>query len=123
MRKVVIPVAIAALAFGVWLITKDPEHGPVQVPSLTAPVVVEPEDRSTAAADNAPVISDQPAANDPVEPLVLPPDQVALTPMEQKAQSARALAVLGWPGSSRRSLPSALIHFGLLKWRGTFWVS
>jgi hypothetical protein len=37
------------------------------------------------------VLSDEPAADDPVERPVLLPDQVSLTPMEQKAQSARAL--------------------------------
>jgi hypothetical protein len=37
------------------------------------------------------VLSDEPAADDPAEPPVLLPEQVALTPMEQKAQSARAL--------------------------------
>jgi hypothetical protein len=98
MRKVVVPVAIAALAFGVWLITKNPEHRAVQVRSATPPVVVTPEDRPTAATDNAPVISGQPAANDPVEPFVLPPDQVALTPMEQKARSAQFLANPGLAG-------------------------
>jgi hypothetical protein len=91
MRKVVVPVAIAALAFGVWLITKDPEHGPVQVPSVTAPVVATPESGSTPATDNAPVISDQPVASDPVEP----PVQVALSPMAQKAQSAQSLQYPG----------------------------
>src|SRR5688572_18246890 len=88
MRKVVVPVALAALAFGVWLITKDPEHGPVQVPPPVAPVVATPESGSTLATDNAPTLSDQPAASDPVEP----PVQVALTPMEQKARSAQFLA-------------------------------
>ena len=66
------------------------EHGPVQVPPALAPVVATPESGSTPATDDAPALSDQPAASDPVEPPVLS-DQVALSPMEQKAQSARAL--------------------------------
>jgi hypothetical protein len=41
--------------------------------------------------DDAPVLSDESAAADPAEPPVPFPDQVELTPMEQKAQSARAL--------------------------------
>jgi hypothetical protein len=48
--------------------------------------------------DNAPVLSDEPAADDPAEPPALLPDQVALTPMEQKAQSARALVDPGMAG-------------------------
>ena len=88
MRKVVVPVAIVALALGAWLITKDPEHGAVQVPPPVAPVVATPESGSTPATADAPALSDQPAASDPVEP----PVQVALTPMEQKARSAQFLA-------------------------------
>ena len=87
MRKVLI--AIAVLVVLVWLIPWDLEpDGEIQV---AAPVVATPESGSTPATDNAPVISDEPAADDPAEPPVLLPDQVALTPMEQKAQSARAL--------------------------------
>jgi hypothetical protein len=90
MRKVLI--AIAVLIVLVWLIPWDPEpNGQIQVPPLVAPVVATPESRSTPAIDDAPVLSDEPAADDPTEPTVLLPDQVALTPMEQKAQSARAL--------------------------------
>ena len=90
MRKVLI--AIAVLIVLVWLIPWDLQpDGQIQVPPPVARVIATPESRSTPATDNAPVISDQPEANDPVEPLVLLPDQVALTPMAQKAQSARAL--------------------------------
>jgi hypothetical protein len=86
MRKVLI--AIAALIVLVWLIPNDPQpDGQIQVPPPVAPVVAAPESGSTPAADNAPVQSDQPASDDPAEP----PVQVALTPMEQKAQAARAL--------------------------------
>ena len=90
MRKVL--TAIVVLVVLVWLIPWDPQpDGEIQVPPPVAPVVAAPESGSTPATGNAPVISDQPGANDPVEPPVLLPDQVALTPMEQKAQSARAL--------------------------------
>ena len=90
MRKVLI--AIAVLIVLVWLIPWDPQpDGQIQVPPPVAPVVAAPESGSTPATDNAPVISDQPAASDPVEPLVLLPDQVALSPMTQKAQSAQSL--------------------------------
>jgi len=90
MRKVLI--AIAVLIVLVWLIPWDLEpEGQIQVPPPVAPVVATPESGSTPATDNAPVLSDEPAADDPAEPPVLLPDQVALTPMEQKAQSARAL--------------------------------
>src|SRR5687768_14207522 len=90
MRKVLI--AIAVLIVLVWLIPWDLEpDGQIQVPPPVAPVIATPESRSTPAMDDAPVLSDEPAADDPAEPPVLLPDQVALTPMEQKAQSARAL--------------------------------
>jgi hypothetical protein len=89
MRKVLI--AIAVLIVLVWLIPWDLEpDGQLRVPPPVAPVVATPESRSTPAMDDAPVLSDEPAADDPAEPVLLP-DQVALTPMEQKAQSARAL--------------------------------
>jgi hypothetical protein len=89
-RKVFITIAVLIVV--VWLIPYDPQpDSPVPVPPPVAPVVATPESGSTPATDNPPVISDQPATNDPVEPLVLLPDQVALSPMEQKAQSARAL--------------------------------
>jgi hypothetical protein len=94
MRKVLI--AIAVLIVLVWLIPYDPQpDGQIQVPPPVAPVVATPESGSTPATDNAPVLSDEPAADDPAEPPVLLPDQVALTPMEQKAQSARALVDSG----------------------------
>ena len=97
MRKVLI--AIAVLIVLVWLIPWDPQpDGEIQVPPPVAPVVATPESRSTPATDDAPVLSDEPAADDPVEPPVLLPDQVALTPMEQKAQSARALIDPGLAG-------------------------
>ena len=90
MRRVLI--AIAVLIVLVWLIPWDLEpDGQIQVPPPVAPVIAIPESRSTPAMDAAPVLSDEPAADDPAEPPVLLPDQVALTPMEQKAQSARAL--------------------------------
>ena len=90
MRKVLI--AIAVLIVLVWLTPWDLEpDGQIQVPPPVAPVIATPESRSTPAMDDAPVLSDEPAADDPVEPSVLPPDQVALSPMEQKAKSARAL--------------------------------
>ena len=90
MRKVLI--AIAVLIALAWLIPWDLEpDGQIQVPPPVAPVIATPESRSTPAMDDAPVLSDEPAADDPAEPPVLLPDQVALTPMEQKAQSARAL--------------------------------
>ena len=90
MRKVL--AAIAVLVVVVWLFLYDPlPDGDIQIPPPVAPVAATPESGSTPATDDAPVLRDQPAANDPVEPPVLLPDQVALTPMEQKAQSARAL--------------------------------
>jgi hypothetical protein len=90
MRKVLS--AIVLLIVLVWLIPWDLEpDGETQIPPPVAPVVATPESGSTPATDNAPVLSDEPAADDPAEPPVLLPDQVALTPMEQKAQSARAL--------------------------------
>jgi hypothetical protein len=89
-RKVL--TAIAVLIVLVWLIPLDPQpDGQIQVPPPVAPGVATPEGGSTLATDNAPVLSDQPAADDPAEPPVLLPDRVTLTPMEQKAQSARAL--------------------------------
>ena len=95
MRKVLIPVGVVALALGVWLITKEPERGPAQDPSAPAPVVPAAENGSTTVGDDARAIvaPDEPAAisNSQVEPPVLLPDRVTLTPMEQKAQSARAL--------------------------------
>jgi hypothetical protein len=90
LRKVL--VAIAVLIVLVWLIPYEPlPDGAIQVPPPVAPVVATPESGSTPAADDVPALSDQPAASDPVEP----PVQVALTPMEQKAQSARALIDAG----------------------------
>jgi hypothetical protein len=94
-RKVLI--AIAVLIVAVWLIPYDPlPDGEIQVRPPVVPVVATPESGSTPATDNGPVISDQPAGNDPVEALVLLPDRVALSPMEQKARSAQFLA----PGSA-----------------------
>jgi hypothetical protein len=85
-RKVLI--AIAVLIVLVWLIPWDLEpDGETQIPPPVAPVVATPEDRSTPGTDNAPVLSAEPAAEEPA----LLPDKVPLTPMEQKAQSARAL--------------------------------
>jgi hypothetical protein len=87
MRKVLI--ALAVLIPLVWLIPWDLEpDGQVQVAPPVA-VVATPESRSTPALDEAPVLSAEPALDDPTETPV--PEQVALTPMEQKAQSARAL--------------------------------
>ena len=97
MRKVLI--AIAVLIVLVWLIPWDLEpEGEIRVPPPVAPVVATPESRSTPAMDDASVLSEEPAADDPAEPPVLLPDQVALTPMEQKAQSARALKEPGMAG-------------------------
>jgi hypothetical protein len=85
-------IAIAVVIVLVWLIRYDPlPNGQIQIPPPIAPVVATPESGSTPATDNAPVVSDRPAGDDPAEPPALLPDQVALTPMEQKAQSARAL--------------------------------
>jgi hypothetical protein len=85
MRKVLI--AVAVLIVLVWLIPYHPQpDGRRQVPPHAAP-----ESSSPPATDNAPLFSDQPAAGDPAESPVLLPDPVAFTPMEQKAQSARAL--------------------------------
>ena len=90
MRKVFI--ALAVLIVLVWLIPYDPQpDGQIQVPPPVASVAATPERSSPPATDDAPTPSDQSAASDPVEPPVLLADQVALTPMEQKAQSARAL--------------------------------
>ena len=97
MRKVL--AAIVVLIVVVWLIPYDPvPDGELQVPPPVAPVVATPESGSTPATDNAPVISDQPAASDPVEPPVLLPDQVALSPMAQKARSVQFLADPGLAG-------------------------
>src|SRR5690348_6209439 len=87
MRKVLL--AIPVLIVLVWLIPHDPlPDDQIQAPP---PVVAPREIGSTPATNDAPALADQPAANDPVQPAVQRPDQVALTPMEQKAQSARAL--------------------------------
>jgi hypothetical protein len=84
MRKVVLPVAIIALVLGVWSLTKDPEPGPLQGPSATAPVAVVPEDRSTADSARATVASDEPTVtNSLVEPPVLLPHQIPATPIAQ----------------------------------------
>ena len=97
MRKVLL--AIAVLMVVVWLIPYDPPpDGQIQVPPPVAPVIATPESRSTPAIDDAPVLSDEPTTDDPTEPPVLLSDQVALTPMEQKAQSARALIDPGMAG-------------------------
>jgi hypothetical protein len=97
MRKVLI--AIAVLLVLVWLIPWDLQpDGQIQVPPPVAPVIATTESLSTAAIENAPVVSDEPAADDSTEPPVLLPDQVLLTPMEQKAQSARALIEPGMAG-------------------------
>jgi len=88
-RKVFI--AIAVLIVGVWLIRYDPQpDSQIRVRPPVAPVIATLESRSTPAMDDAPVLSDE-RADDPAEPPVPLSDQVALTPMEQKAQSARAL--------------------------------
>ena len=90
MRKVL--TATVVLVLLVWLISYDPKpDGQIQLPPPVASVIATPESGSTPATADAPVLSDQPAPSDTVEPPVRPPDQVALTPMEQKAQSARAL--------------------------------
>jgi len=97
MRKVLI--ALAVLIVLVWLIPYDPQpDGQIHIPPPVAPVAATQERSSPPAADDAPTPSDRPAAGDPVEPPVLLPDQVALTPMEQKAQSARALVNPGMAG-------------------------
>lgn len=94
MRKVFI--AIAVLIVLVWLIPYDPQpDGQIPVPPPVAPVIATPASGSTPATDDdAAAPSDRPAASDPVEP----PVQVALTPMEQKARSWRALADPGLTG-------------------------
>jgi hypothetical protein len=97
MRKVL--TALALLIVVVWLIPYDPlPDDEIQVPPPVAPVVATPGSGSTSATDNASVISDQPAADDPVEPPVLLPDQVALSPMAQKARSLQFLADPGLAG-------------------------
>ena len=96
MRKVFI--AIAVLIVGVWLIRYDPQpDSQIRVRPPVAPVIATLESRSTPAMDDAPVLSDE-RADDPAEPPVPLSDQVALTPMEQKAQSARALIEPGMAG-------------------------
>ena len=97
MRKVLI--AIVVLVVVVWLIPYDPlPDGEIQAPPPVAPVVATPESGSIPATDNAPALSDQAAASDPVEPPVLLPDQVALSPMAQKARSLQFLANPGLAG-------------------------
>jgi hypothetical protein len=92
-RKVFITIAVLSVV--VWLIPYDPQpDSPVPAPPPVAPVVATPESGATPATDDAPAPSDQPVASAPVEP----PAQVALTPMEQKAQSARALQEPGMAG-------------------------
>jgi hypothetical protein len=94
MRKVLL--ALAALIVLVWSIPYDPQpDGQIQVLPPVAPDAATPQRSSPPAPDDAPVLSDQPTAIDPVEPSVLLPNQVALSPMEQKAQSARALQYSG----------------------------
>jgi len=94
MRKVL--TALVLLIVVVWLIPYDPRPvGEIRVPPPIAPVVATPESGSTPAADNAPTLSDQTTAGDPVEPL---PDQVALSPMAQKARSLQFLADPGLAG-------------------------
>jgi hypothetical protein len=94
--------AVVGLIAVVWLVRYDPlPDGQIQLPPPVAPVVATPESGSTPATDDAPVISDQPAANDPVDPVeppVLLPEQVALSPMAQKARSAQFLADPGLAG-------------------------
>lgn len=97
MRKVL--VAIGVLIPLLWLIPWGLEpDGQIQVAPPDAPVAATPERSSLAGTDDAPVLSDQSEASDPVEPPVLLPDRVALTPMQQKAQSARALIDPGMEG-------------------------
>ena len=90
--------AIAVLIVLAWLIPWDLEpDGQIQVPPPVAPIIATSESRSTPAIDDAPALSDEPAADDPTERPLLA-DQVALTPMEQKGQSARALIDPGMAG-------------------------
>jgi hypothetical protein len=90
MRKVL--VAIVVLIVVVWLIPYDPlPDGEKDAPRPVAPVAATPESDSIPATDSAPAISAEPAANDSVEAPVLLPDQVALSPMAQKALSAQSL--------------------------------
>jgi hypothetical protein len=97
MRKVL--AAIVVLIVVVWLIPYDRlPDGEIQAPPPVAPVVAIPERGSTPATGNAPVLSGQPAANDPIEPPVLLPTQIALSPMEQKARSFQFLADPGLAG-------------------------
>jgi hypothetical protein len=89
-RKVLI--AIVVLIVVVWLIPNDPlPDGERQAPPPVAPVVATPESASTSATDDAPAISDPPAASNPVEPPVLRADEAALSPMAQRAKSALSL--------------------------------
>jgi hypothetical protein len=97
MSKVLI--AIAVLIMLAWLIPWDVEpDGQIQVGPPVAPVMATAESRSTPAMDDAPVLSEERTADDPAAPPVLLPDQVLLTPMQQKAQSARALIEPGMAG-------------------------
>ncbi len=97
MRKVLIAIAvlIALVRLIPWDLDPDVQ---TRVPPPVAPVIATPESRSTPATADALLLSDEPAADDPAAPPVLLPDQVALTPMEQKAQSARALQEPGLAG-------------------------
>jgi hypothetical protein len=95
MRKVLI--AIVVLIVAVWLIPyhRSPDRE-AQAPPRVAPVVATPESASTSAADDAPAISaptisDQPATSNTVDAVVPLPDQVALSPMAQRALSAMSL--------------------------------
>jgi hypothetical protein len=97
MRKVLI--AIAVLIVLVWLIPWDLQPDDQrQVPPPVAPVIATPESGSTPATDNASVLSDQTAANDPVEPPVPLRNQAALSPMAQKAVSWWSLQDPGLDG-------------------------
>jgi hypothetical protein len=97
MRKVL--TALTLLVVAVWLIPDDPlPDGEIDVPPSVTLVAATTQSVSTPATDNAPVISDRPPANDPVESPVLLPDQLAPTPMVQKARSAQFLANPGLAG-------------------------
>ena len=122
MRKVL--AAIVVLIVAVWLIPTDPlPDGEIQVPPPVAPVAATPEIGSTPATGSASAIADQTPPNDPVEPPVLLPDQVALSPMAQKAQSAQFLADPERAGMEQAFAAEHVDPLGLLEWRGTFWVS
>jgi hypothetical protein len=97
MRKVL--AAIAVLIVVAWLIPYDPlPDGEIQDPPPVASVAATSESGSTRATDNAPALADQRAASDPVEPPVLLPDQIPLSPMAQKARSLQFLADPGLAG-------------------------